>query len=157
MVHCHICIGYLSLKSIHCFSLTKNWSSNVRLRSSWRWSRIAHTSKWGVPPFHPSFTWIQVLVLGHQIHCHCLGVYFLWILQCPRILAYTRDVLYHTLLPHDETTDQAYDQVPLHTFHPWQTKVSGRCLKKYSWSHPKEMKLAYMLSLLNWNWKLSHT
>jgi len=149
------------------------------LLSSWRWSRIAHTSKWGVPPFHPSFTWIQVLVLGHQIHCHCLGVYFLWILQCPRILAYTRDVLYHTLLPHDETTDQgmplimmmvnyvtklfffcfhaAYDQVPLHTFHPWQTKVSGRCLKKYSWSHPKEMKLAYMLSLLNWNWKLSHT
>jgi len=139
MVHYHICIGHLSFKSIHCFSLTQNWSSNVRLWS-WRWSRITNASEWRVPPFHPPFAWIQILVLGDQVNCHCLCMHFLWILQCPRFLAYTRDVLHHTLLPHHETTDQAYDQVPIHTFHPRQTKVSGGPFKKYSRSHPKEMK-----------------
>ena len=105
MVYSYICARNLPLEPAVGLPHAQNWPRYGGVRGGRRRPRSSNKSEWRVPTFHPPSARVQVLVLCHQGHGHCILLHVLWAVQHPGILANSRDVLHNTFLYHNEKTN----------------------------------------------------
>jgi hypothetical protein len=124
LVHCDVRVGDLPPEPVACIPDAEDRSRHVRDRGRGRRRNgVAHKTVRRVPSIHQEAARVQVLVLSDEGHGGRVRLHLLRVLQHPGLLANPRHVLHHTLLHHDETTDQAHDAISLHPLHVRQTEV----------------------------------
>ena len=108
LVHCHICLGYLSFEPIAGLLDAQNWSSisAVGSRGSRWWSWTASQTKWRVPTFHSSTSRVQILVFSNESHSDRILLYVFRVLQYSSLLAHPCNVFHYPLLHYDETSNK---------------------------------------------------
>lgn len=125
LVHNNVRLRNLPSQPVHCIPITEDRSryGNGRLRGG---PGTAHKNERGISSVHSPIARIQILVFGYKGHRDCHAVYVFRSLQYSCVLADPGHVFHHAVLYHNEATNQAHDQVPVHPLYARKAEVSQR-------------------------------